>query len=190
MLVGAGVDRGLLGPREVDRIWERHILNCAAIAPAFAPGSTVADVGSGAGLPGVVLAILRPDLIVTLLESLERRVTFLEEVQAALRQPNLAIVRTRAEDYSGARFDAVTARAVAPLERLVGWTLPLLKPGGQLFAIKGERAHDEVVTHAARVRQLGGVDMTVLSMGGQLVDPPATVIRVTAGQRSSPRRPH
>ncbi len=134
--------RGLLGPREADRLWERHLVNSAAAAAALpTAGGLLADVGSGAGLPGIPLAILRPDLTVRLVEPLLRRATFLTEVVAALGLANVEVVRARAEDLHGAWTAAtVTARAVAPLDRLAGWCLPLVAPGGSLLALKGDRA--------------------------------------------------
>jgi 16S rRNA (guanine527-N7)-methyltransferase len=184
ILATDAVTRGLIGPREVPRLWDRHVLNCAVVAPAFAANERVADVGSGAGLPGLVLAIVRPDLRLTLIESLERRVTFLTEVLDRLELANVQIVRSRAEEYRSTaedarRFDAVTARAVAPLARLASWTLPLVRPGGHLIAIKGAGAVDEVTASSAAIRRLGGADVHVLSYGAGVVDPPATVVRIT-----------
>lgn len=146
-LVGAGVERGLIGPREADRIWPRHVLNCAVLAGLLPPDCrSVCDLGSGAGLPGLVLAILRPDLQVVLLEPLLRRTTFLDEVVTDLGLDQVRVVRARAEEYAstGPDHDVVVARAVAPLTRLVGWALPLLRPGGTLLALKGASADDEV----------------------------------------------
>jgi 16S rRNA (guanine527-N7)-methyltransferase len=184
ILATYAVERGLIGPREVPRLWDRHILNCAVTAPAFDPGARVADVGSGAGLPGLVLAIVRSDLTLTLIESLERRASFLVETRQALALDNVEVLRVRAEDYQGERFDAVTARAVAPLARLAGWTLPLVRPGGHLLAIKGSTAATEVAASTAAIRRLGGTDVQVVSYGQGVVDPPTTVVRETA----SPRR--
>jgi 16S rRNA (guanine527-N7)-methyltransferase len=156
LLADAGVVRGLLGPREVPRLWERHLLNCAQIAPAFAPRARVCDLGSGAGLPGIVLALARPDLEVTLLEPLLRRTTFLDQVVADLGLERVRVLRGRAEDHAGAGFDAVTARAVAPLERLVGWGLPMVRrPGGMLLAMKGAAAADELAASGAALAAAG-----------------------------------
>jgi 16S rRNA (guanine527-N7)-methyltransferase len=182
ILATDAVTRGLVGPREIPRLWDRHVLNCAVVEPAFDQNLRVADVGSGAGLPGLVLAIVRPDLRLTLIESLERRVAFLTEARARLQLNNVEVVRSRAEDYQG-RFDSVTARAVAPLERLVGWTLPLVRPGGHLVAIKGAGAEEEVAASSVTIRRLGGSDVRVLSYGAGVVDPPTTVVRVTATRR-------
>ncbi len=167
-LAGAGVERGLIGPREVDRIWPRHLLNCAAVAPLIAEGATVVDLGSGAGLPGIVLAIARPDLHVTLIEPLLRRVTFLQECLADLELPNVEVIRGRAEELvRHVQADVVVSRAVAPLPRLLGWALPLLPSGGELLALKGGTAAEEIeasrlVLHQHRV---AGVDVVTVSPG-------------------------
>ena len=139
LLAGAGTERGVIGPREVPRLWARHLLNSAVIGELVPAGARVIDVGSGAGLPGVPLALARPDVEVVLLEPLARRVAFLEEAVAGLA--NVSVVRGRAEEGHTRRAlglaDVVTARAVAPLDRLAGWCLPLVKPGGTLLALKG-----------------------------------------------------
>jgi 16S rRNA (guanine527-N7)-methyltransferase len=163
LLAGAGVDRGLIGPREVPRLWDRHLGNSAWVVlpqPGLVPvGAEVADVGSGAGLPGLVWAIVRPDLRVTLIEPLLRRATFLSEAVAELQLGDrVAVIRDRAEHLAGDRaFDVVTARAVAPLERLVGWTLPLLRDDGRLLALKGQSAEEEIVAaeHALALLRAG-----------------------------------
>ncbi len=145
LLSSDGVVRGLIGPREVPRLWDRHLLNSFALAPALAPGARVADVGSGAGLPGMVLAIGRPDLGVTLIEPLLRRTTFLSEVVQELGLQNVTVVRARAEEVHGAAlFDVVTSRAVAPLGRLLEWCMPLVGADGQVLALKGASAADEI----------------------------------------------
>ena len=160
-LADEGVVRGLLGPREVDRIWDRHILNSALVSEFIPPGATVADLGSGAGLPGIPLALARPDLSVTLVEPLLRRMTFLTEVLADLQslatEPlTVELIRSRAEELHGkATFDVVTARALAPLERLVGWAAPLLGSGGQLVALKGSSAGEEIEQAAAALAKAG-----------------------------------
>jgi 16S rRNA (guanine527-N7)-methyltransferase len=183
LLATDGVTRGLLGPREVPRLWERHLLNCAAVAELIAPGATVIDVGSGAGLPGIPLALARPDLDVELLEPLLRRVVFLEEVVAALALDRVRVVRGRAEDARvGPGVDLVTARAVAPLARLAAWCLPLLRPGGSLIALKGSQAPAELDAAAGDLRRLGAVEWEVESCGHGLVDPLTTVVRVVLGE--------
>jgi 16S rRNA (guanine527-N7)-methyltransferase len=155
VLADAGVARGLIGPREVPRLWERHLLNCAQILPAFEQGQRVCDLGSGAGLPGVVLALARPDLDVTLLEPMLRRTTFLQEVVAELGLERVGVIRGRAEDHAGAGFDVVTARAVAPLDRLVRLALPMCRPGGRLLAMKGESAAEELDAAGPVLRKAG-----------------------------------
>jgi 16S rRNA (guanine527-N7)-methyltransferase len=160
-LADQGVVRGLLGPREVNRIWDRHIINSALVSEFIPPGATVADLGSGAGLPGIPLALARPDVSVTLVEPLLRRMTFLTEVLADLQslatEPlKIELVRGRAEELHGkATFDVVTARALAPLERLVGWAAPLLGSGGQLVALKGSSAGEEIEQAASVLAKAG-----------------------------------
>ena len=147
ILAGAGIERGLLGPSEVDRLWDRHLLNSAAMAELFEPGERVADVGSGAGLPGIPLAITRPDLKVTLIEPLLRRSEFLREAIDELGL-DVVVIRGRAEDRvvreEAGEMDAVVSRAVASLDKLSRWSMPLLRTGGRMLALKGERAMDEV----------------------------------------------
>ena len=142
ILASWGIERGLIGPKEGDRIWDRHIANCIPVTTLIPEGSTVVDVGSGAGLPGVVIALARPDLTITLIEPLQRRTTFLEEVVAELGLP-ITVLRGKSEAIKGS-FDIVTARAVAPLTRLIPMTWHLVKPGGALLAIKGESAAEEI----------------------------------------------
>lgn len=180
LLAEHGVERGLIGPREVDRLWDRHVLNSAAIAELIPDGATVVDVGSGAGLPGVPLAIARPDLRVTLLEPMARRVAWLTEVVDELGV-DVRVVRGRAEEPAIRRelghADVVTARAVAPLAKLAGWCLPLVAPGGWLLALKGESANEELARDADQVRRAGGTDMSVVTCGTEL-PVPTTVVRV------------
>lgn len=181
-LVGAGVDRGLIGPRESDRIWERHLLNCAVVAEAVPSAANVTDIGSGAGLPGVVLAIARPDLRVLLVEPLERRAAFLIETIGLLDLPNVQVVRSRAEDLRAPPADVVVARAVAPLDRLVGWCLPLVRPGGTLLAMKGARAAAELAAAEPVLRRLGATAWRIDRMGLDVLEHPTTVVLVTAGR--------
>ncbi len=159
ILTSRGIDWGLLGPRERDRIWDRHIFNSVAITGLIGRSATVADVGSGAGLPGIPLAILRPDLRLTLIEPLLRRSTFLAEVVDELGlAEQVTVSRARAEDLSAdaaSRFEAVTSRAVAPLGRLAAWCAPLVGPGGRIVAIKGRSASEELGRDAAALRRLG-----------------------------------
>jgi 16S rRNA (guanine527-N7)-methyltransferase len=144
-LAGAGVVRGLIGPREVPRLWDRHLLNCAALAEAIGPKETVADIGTGAGLPGLVLALVRPDLKVILVEPLERRCVFLQEMILRFRfGPRVTVRRGKAHLIKPCEADVVTSRAVAALDALAGWSFPHLKLGGRLLALKGERADEEL----------------------------------------------
>jgi 16S rRNA (guanine527-N7)-methyltransferase len=184
LLADAGVRRGLIGPREVPRLWGRHLLNCAVLSDVVPDGVSVCDVGSGAGLPGIPLALARPDLRITLLEPLLRRTTFLEEVVTLLGLDNVTVVRGRAEEMIGnlPPVDVVTARAVAPLDRLAGWGLPLLRPYGEMLALKGDTAEDELKAARAALSKLGAVESSVVQAGGGLVDPPSTVVRVLVGE--------
>jgi 16S rRNA (guanine527-N7)-methyltransferase len=188
LLTGPGVERGLLGPREVERIWDRHILNCAALAELIEPGASVVDVGSGAGLPGIPLAIARPDLVVTLVEPMLRRTDFLTEVVAALGL-TATVVRGRAED-SAVRAavsdaDVVVSRAVADLEKLARWSLPLLRAGGRMLALKGERAEAEVAERGPAMVRLGARGVEVVRCGSGYLSPPATVVAAVRGDTVS-----
>jgi 16S rRNA (guanine527-N7)-methyltransferase len=192
LLANAGVERGLIGPREGDRVWERHLLNCAAVSDLIAPGARVADIGSGAGLPGIPLALARPDLRVVLVEPMARRTAFLNEVIAELGLA-VEVARGRAEERSVreslGEVDAVVCRAVATLDKLAAWCLPLLRPGGQLLAIKGEGADEEADRHRRVIAKLGGETVRVVRCGGDYLDLPTTVVVVERG--SGPmRRPH
>lgn len=180
-LVTTGVERGLIGPREAPRIWERHVLNCAVVAELLPDGARLVDVGSGAGLPGIPLVLARPDLQVALVEPLARRVEWLEEVVADLGI-DVRVDRGRAEETAVRRrwegADVVTARAVAPLHRLAGWALPLLCTGGRVLALKGASAAEEIARDAVAVRKLGGGDPEIVLCGAGAVDPPTTVVVV------------
>jgi 16S rRNA (guanine527-N7)-methyltransferase len=177
MLATDGVVRGLIGPREVPRLWDRHLVNCGLLAPLAPAGATVADLGSGAGLPGLVLAIGRPDLRVTLVEPMARRVTFLEEARDRLGLDNVEVVRGRAQEWRDERrFDVVTARALAALTRLVDWGLPLLAEHGVLLAMKGSSVRDEIEIAAAELRRWRATaEIVRLSVPGSSV---TTVVRV------------
>jgi 16S rRNA (guanine527-N7)-methyltransferase len=191
ILAGAGVVRGLIGPREAPRLWERHLLNCAVVGELLPDGGRVLDVGSGAGLPGIVLAVARPDLEVTLLEPLARRANFLDEVVEELGLSRVTVIRGRAEEHAGRlQFPTVTARAVAPLDRLARWCLPLLEPGGRLLAMKGASAAEELAEHRVELRRLGGRDATIESCGSELLEQPTTVVTAVRGNagRSGKRR--
>jgi 16S rRNA (guanine527-N7)-methyltransferase len=180
LLVTDGVVRGLIGPREAPRIWDRHILNCAVVADLVPSGAFVVDVGSGAGLPGIVLSVVRPDLSVTLVEPLARRIAFLDEVISALGLTETITVRARAEDCVGRvrPADVVTARAVAPLDRLAAWCLPLAAVGGRLLALKGASATEEAATHGGALSRLGAGSPVVRECGVGLLEPPTTVIDI------------
>ena len=164
MLCGDGVVRGLIGPREPARIWSRHLLNGAALASWIGEGEQVIDVGSGAGLPGIPLLLARPDLKMTLLEPMARRAAFCEEVKAALGL-ELTVLRARAQEAPRGTADVVTARAVAPLDRLVAMTFPLLRPGGRLLALKGEQAQDEVRAAQDALARAGAQASAVHALG-------------------------
>lgn len=183
MLGTDGVVRGLIGPHEADRIWDRHLLNCAAVGELIQPGAHLADVGSGAGLPGLVLAIARPDLSVVLIEPMARRTAFLTEVVSALGLAgSVTVLRARAEESAGrlpaGPAEVVTARAVAPLDRLARWCLPLVAPGGRLLALKGASAAEEIAAHEAAVRRSGGGPPTLRVCGAGLIEPPTTVVEI------------
>ena len=181
LLAGAGVERGLIGPREADRLWDRHLLNCAVVSELIGPNAGVIDLGSGAGLPGIVLGIIRPDLSIILLEPLLRRVTFLAECVTELGLRNVTVRRARAEDVAGSLSgDVVTARAVAPLDRLLRWGLPLLRPGGELLAFKGERAGAELEAVEPELKGFGARTAELLQVGHGKVEPPTTIVRVVA----------
>lgn len=177
-LADDGVVRGLIGPREVPRLWHRHVLNCALPARLLQPGQRLADVGSGAGLPGLVLAIARPDVEVTLIEPLLRRTTFLTEVVAGLGLTNVEVHRGRADSLHGERtFDVVTSRAVAPLDRLAAWCMPLVGAGGEMLALKGSSAAAEIEEHAVLLAKAGCAEPVVEEIAEDGTDP-ITVVRV------------
>ncbi|MEU8253354.1 16S rRNA (guanine(527)-N(7))-methyltransferase RsmG [Micromonospora inaquosa] len=197
LLATDGVVRGLIGPREAPRIWDRHLLNCAAVAERIPSGATVLDVGSGAGLPGLVLAIARPDLTVTLIEPLARRTSFLIEVVEQLGlAKSVRVFRGRADEAASGSSgrepisgDVVTARAVAPLDRLAGWSLPLAVRGGRLLALKGSSAAAEIEEHAEVVARLGGGEPAVRLCGVGVIDPPTTVVEIVRERMVGPPRP-
>ncbi|BCW47653.1 16S rRNA (guanine(527)-N(7))-methyltransferase RsmG [Arthrobacter sp. StoSoilB5] len=178
-LATSGTERGLIGPREIPRLWSRHVLNCAVIESAIPMDSHVADVGSGAGLPGLCLAIARPDLELTLIEPLERRVIWLQEVVDDLGLDNVTVMRTRAELAVGlVDADVVTARAVSALSNLAGLTIPLLNGKGEVVAIKGRSAAEEIEKAKKVIRKLGGVETSVVVCGQDLLEEPTTVVRI------------
>lgn len=184
-LSGAGVVRGLIGPREVSRLWDRHLLNCAVLGDLIPEGSSVADIGSGAGLPGVVLAIARPDLTITLVEPLLRRTTFLSEVVADLGLGRVEVVRGRAEALHGSRvFDVVTSRALAPLPRLLDWSMPLVAPHGAVLALKGSAAEDEIAESAAELARWECAPPTVHILGNGVLESTTVAVRVAWAEPS------
>ena len=191
LLVGIGVERGLLGPREVERIWDRHILNSAVLADLIGQGARVIDIGSGAGLPGLPLAIARPDLRVVLVEPMLRRTEFLSEAVESLGLP-VGVIRGRADDPEvrrrGAGSDAVASRAVADLGKLTAWSMPLLRPGGRMLALKGERAAEEVAASSREMAALGATGVEVVRCGVSLLSPPATVVVAVRGERAPSAR--
>jgi 16S rRNA (guanine527-N7)-methyltransferase len=184
ILTTTAVEWGLLGPLEADRVWDRHVLNCAALSSLIAADSSVADVGSGAGLPGIPLALLRPDLQVTLIEPLLRRFTFLDQTVDELGiADRVQVVRSRAEDHHQ-NYDFVVARALAPLDRLIGWCNHLRAAGGVILALKGESAADEVAS-AARELQAAQLVAQVLTVQAHPNAEAATVVRLRDHERSA-----
>lgn len=179
-LAGPGVERGLIGPRETARIWERHILNCAVVETAVPRGSVVVDVGSGAGLPGIVLALVRPDLVVHLVEPMGRRSQFLTEVVEDLGvDARIVVHRGRAQDVVGEVVgDVVTARALVSLDRLVPMCVPLMRRGGQILAVKGARAAAEVEAARRVLARHGFGDPEIVRCGEGIVSPPTTLVRL------------
>jgi 16S rRNA (guanine527-N7)-methyltransferase len=187
LLAGPGTERGLLGPREVPRLWERHLLNCAGLSSLVEDGQVALDLGSGAGLPGLVLALQRPDVQVVLVESLQRRAQFLSECVEALGLRNTLVRRARAEELHGKlEVDVVTARAVAPVDRLAAWSLPLLHPGGRLIAIKGEQALAELEVARPVLARLGAVSSAVVEVGSVELGTHARMVVVEAGRPVTP----
>jgi 16S rRNA (guanine527-N7)-methyltransferase len=180
ILATRGVEQGLIGPREVPRLWDRHLLNCAVVSELVEnrPGSLV-DIGAGAGLPGLVLAMLLPDVAVTLLEPMERRCRFLAGCVTELGLTNVSVLRRRAED-AAVRADTVTARAVAPLPRLAELAMGVVRPGGMVLAIKGRAAADELQSAEPVLRRLGARSAEVVRAGHGKVVPATTVVRFFA----------
>ena len=179
LLATDGVVRGLIGPREAPRLWDRHLVNCALLGELLPQDASVCDIGSGAGLPGLVLAIARPDLSLTLVEPLLRRTTFLEEVVSGLELGNVEVVRGRADALHGTRvFDVVTSRAVAPLGRLLDWSMPLVAPTGSLVAMKGSSVRDEIATAEADLTRWGCAEPEVHLLGEGWPVSPTVALRV------------
>jgi len=189
-IFGAGIDQardyatalvldadllGLLGPREMPKLWTRHILNSAVVAEVLVAGESVADVGSGAGLPGIPMAIARPDVHFTLIEPMERRATWLQEQVQTLELNNVTVLRARAEEVLDRKFDTVTARAVSALPKLLRMTVPLMKPGGRLVALKGSKVYDEIADAELLKKKLKIAKFEVLFTGEQLLADPTLV---------------
>ena len=192
VLADTGVSHGLIGPREVPRLWERHLLNCAVVADAFPAGARLVDVGSGAGLPGVALAVVRPDLDVHLVEPMLRRTQWLSGVVVDLGVDNVAVHRGRAEELVGeVSAPWVTARAVARLDKLARWCVPLLEPGGTLVAMKGRSAATEFEEDRRALQRLGLVSAVVSEHGADVLDEPVLTVdlrfepKVPSGRRSA-----
>lgn len=177
-----GEERGLIGPLEPPRLWTRHILNSAVAAPLFSSGTRVGDIGSGAGLPGLVLAIARPDVSWVLIEPMERRVAWLQEQKDALGLDNVEVVRARGEDWKGgATLDAVTARAVSALKTLIPLTAPLVRPGGELILLKGANAANEIDAAEKVIRRYRLRDVRVEVIGEDVISEPTRVVRAFVG---------
>lgn len=181
LLATDGSTRGFIGPREIPRLWDRHLLNCAVIGEVMNSGATVADIGSGAGLPGIPLAIARPDLQIILIEPLLKRSVFLQEIKDALSLANVTVIRGRAEEkpvrQQVGEVDIVTSRAVAPLGKLAAWSLPLVKVGGAMVAMKGASVHEELERDFEEIRKAGGSPQArVVTVGTDLTEPTTLLI--------------
>ncbi|MBD7918744.1 16S rRNA (guanine(527)-N(7))-methyltransferase RsmG [Cellulomonas sp. Sa3CUA2] len=182
-LAEEGELRGLVGPREVARLWERHLLNSAAVVPFLPEDGLIVDVGSGAGLPGIVIAAMRPQAQVMLVEPMERRVTWLQDVVERTGLTNVEVRRARAQELDGAvEADVVTARAVASLDKLYRWTVPLVRPGGSVLAMKGARAEEELASAAGVMRSLGLVDGRVHEVTTIAGTEPTRVVSAVRGR--------
>jgi 16S rRNA (guanine527-N7)-methyltransferase len=189
ILADTGVSHGLIGPREVPILWERHVLNCAVVSEAFPECAEIVDVGSGAGLPGLALAIARPDLHLHLVEPMLRRTTWLSDTITALGMEGVEVHRGRAEESHGRlAVPYATARAVARIDKLARWTFPLLQDGGTLVALKGSQADEELAAEEPVLRRLGLVDAQVRSYGAQDLEVPTVTLELTVGARPAGRR--
>jgi 16S rRNA (guanine527-N7)-methyltransferase len=167
---------GLLGPRELDKIWSRHILNSAVVAELIRPGELVADVGSGAGLPGIPMAIIAPATDFVLFEPMDRRASWLQEVVDELELQNVEVVRARAEEVEGGQFDVVTARAVAALDKLLRLCVPLLKTGGRVIALKGSKAPEEILEAQKLKKKLKIESFEIVVCGEKFLAEPTSVV--------------
>jgi len=177
MLAEDSDELGLLGPRELDKIWSRHILNSAVVAELINAGDKVADVGSGAGLPGIPMAIAKPDASFVLIEPMERRSNWLGQVVADLGLRNVEVLRARAEEVQEADFDVVTARAVAALDKLLRLCVPLLKPGGSVIALKGSKAAEEIEAAKKLQKKLKIASFEILVCGENYLAEPTSVVK-------------
>ncbi len=176
MLAQDSDELGLLGPRELDKIWSRHILNSAVVAELVRPGQIVADVGSGAGLPGLPMAIVAPETRFVLIEPMDRRSSWLQEVVAELNLDNVEVIRARAEDLEPGQFDVVTARAVAALDKLLRLCVPLLKPGGRVIALKGSKAPEEIEAAKKLQKKLNIESFEIVICGEKFLSEPTSVV--------------
>jgi 16S rRNA (guanine527-N7)-methyltransferase len=168
---------GLLGPRELDKLWSRHILNSAVVAELVRPGELVADVGSGAGLPGIPMAIAAPETNFVLIEPMDRRASWLQELVQELGLENVKVVRARAEEIEGGQFEVVTARAVAALDKLLRLCVPLLKPGGQVIALKGSKAPEEIEVAKKLQKKLKIESFEIVICGEKFLTEPTSVVK-------------
>lgn len=182
-LCTTGITHGLLGPREVPRMWGRHVLNCAVLGPELPAGGTVADVGSGAGLPGIALALARGDIEFILIEPMERRVEWLDAVVKDLGLSNVRVIRARAEDVADeVMADVVTARAVSALKKLIPLTVPLLADDGELLLLKGRSAESEVEAAQKTLRRFRLAQPGIQLLGEDLLEEPTTIVRISRGR--------
>lgn len=189
VLADTGVSHGLIGPREVPILWERHILNCAVAHEAFPQDAEIVDVGSGAGLPGLALAIARPDLHLHLVEPMLRRTTWLTDTIGVLGLTNATVHRGRAEEFDGVlSVEWATARAVARIDKLARWTFPLLAEGGTLVALKGSSAQDELDATAPTLRKLGMTASEVVTYGAEILEVPTVTMQLTVRPRPVPAK--
>jgi 16S rRNA (guanine527-N7)-methyltransferase len=178
-LARRGEELGLIGPLELPRLWSRHIINCVLVAPLLRPGTT-GDIGSGAGLPGLVLAIARPDVQFVLIEPMERRVDWLRAESAELGLDNVLVVRARAEEAQlAAPLDQVTARAVTALSKLIPATAHLLRRGGEMVFMKGSRVDEEIQAAQKTIRKHGLSGVEVLILGEGIAPESTRVFRAT-----------